>query len=280
MDRINELVEPGIGHNSGAALAEVLVEETAALKERAEALIAGAQRAIITDLDGAKRATTLCGMMIAHGKMIEAEREARKKPFYEACKTVDQHFGQLRTALVGADPKRLGGEALRIRGLVDEFYREEERRAEVERQRLEEEARQKREAAEAAERERQEAESEARRAALAGDVKAALARSGTRIDAELRQRQLEEEARRLDQQATQARVGPINTGLGISAHRKSDHKAVITDWTAALRHARKVNEIAIREAVQQIYNRQVRAGVRSLPGANIIEDRQTIIRRA
>src|SRR5438128_750022 len=58
MDRINELIEIGIGHNSGAALAEVLVEETAALKERAEALIAGGQRAVATDLDGAKPATS------------------------------------------------------------------------------------------------------------------------------------------------------------------------------------------------------------------------------
>ena len=267
-------------HPPEPLLPEILVEETAALKARGAELAEGASRAFVGDRDSAERAALLCAMMKEHGEAIEAARVARKQPHLDAGRIIDGHFAQMRTPLVGADPKVLGGEALRIRRMIDGFYEEEEKKAQIERKRIEEAARQKQEAADRAERDRLAAEAAARNAALDGDVRTALTQSGARIDAEVRQRQLAEDARRLAEQAAQITVAPIKTGFGVSAPRKTNHKAVITNLTLALKHARRINEAAIREAVQAIYDRQVRAGVRLLPGADIVADRTTVIRRA
>jgi hypothetical protein len=219
-------------------------------------------------------------MMLDHCKTIEAARVARKQPYLDAGRTVDLHFARLRDELAGNDPKRLDGEAARVKGLVDRFFDEEDRKAEAERREIEESAQRKAEEAAAAQRTREEAERRERQATLAGDVRGALSASGPRLDAEIRERQLQEEAQRLANQAVLTRVAPIDTGFGVKAHRKVNYKPVIKDWNLAIRHARKTNEAAMREFVQNIYDRQVRAGARALPGADIVEDRQTIIRRA
>jgi hypothetical protein len=285
-------VPPPADHNAPPEplLAEALVEETAPLKARAEALLAGAARAIaqlrapltpdepprVTDRDTAERVTLLAGMMIDHGKAIEAARLERGGPFLAAWRTVNRHFEQLRTPLIGADAK--SGEAKRLKNLVDDFYAEEERKAEAERRRLEAEARRKQEAAAQAERERLAAEEATRLAALKGDVTTALAQSGIRVEAEVRQNQLAGDARRLSAEAEQTRALPINTGYGVAAHRTTRYRVEITNLTLALRHARKLNEAAIRAVVQEIYDRQARAGVRTLPGANVVPDRGISIR--
>ena len=291
----NDLAVPPPGdHNAPPerTLAEALIEETAPLKARAEALLAGAARAIealrapltpdepprVTDRDIAERVTLLAGMMIDHGKEIEAAREKRRDPFLAAIRTINRHFQLLRMALVGADPKQLGGEARRLKDLVDDFYAEEERKSEIERRRLEAEARRKEEAAREAERQRQAAEEKTRLAALQGDVTSALAQSGARVEAEVRVQQLTGDAQRLSRQAAQTRAAPINTGYGVAAHRTTKYKAEITNLTLALRHARKLDEAAIRAAVQGIYDRQARAGVKTLPGATVVPDRGISIR--
>jgi predicted ribosome quality control (RQC) complex YloA/Tae2 family protein len=287
-------VPPPADHNAPPEplLAEALVEETEPLKKRVEALLAGAARAIaalrapltpdepprVTDRDTAERVTLLAGMMIDHGKAIEAARLERGGPFLAAWRTVNRHFEQLRTPLVGADPKQTGGEVARLKRLVDDFYAEEERKAEAERRRLAAEAQRKQEAAAQAERDRLAAEEATRLAALKGDVTTALAQSGIRVEAEVRQNQLVGDARRLSAEAEQTRALPINTGYGVAAHRTTRYKVEITNLTLALRHARKLNEAAIRAAVQEIYDRQARAGVRTLPGANVVPDRGLSIR--
>jgi predicted ribosome quality control (RQC) complex YloA/Tae2 family protein len=287
-------VPPPPDHNAPPekTLAEALVEETAPLKARAEALLAGAARAIealrtplapddplrVTDRDTAERVTLLAGMMIDHGKQIEAARVERGAPFLASTRTVNGHFQRLRADLVGVDPKVTGGEAKHLKGLVDDFYAEEERKAEAERRRLEAEARRAAEAAAAAERDRLAAEAAAREAALKGDVTTALAQSGARVEAEVRQNQLAGDARRLSQQAAETRAVPINTGYGVAAHRTTRYKVEITNLRVALLHAKKLNEPAIRAAVQDIYDRQARAGVRVLPGANVVPDRGMSIR--
>jgi hypothetical protein len=274
-------------------LPNALIADTEPLKARAEALLAGGARAlealrdpllgpdappVIRDRDTAERATLLAGMMIAHGHAIETAREKRRDPFLAAIRAINGHFQTLRAALVGTDAKLVGGEAKRLKGLVDAFYAEEERKAEVERRRLEDEARRAAEAAAQAERDRLAAEAAARQATLAGDVRTALAQSGVKVEAEIRQQQLAGDARRLSTEAAQTRAEPIRTGYGVAAHRTTRYKAEITNLTLALRHARKLNEAAIRAAVQEIYNRQANAGVRTLPGANVVPDRGMSIR--
>jgi hypothetical protein len=288
-------VPPPHDHNAPPekTLAEALVEETEPLKARAEALLAGGARAIaalrdpllgpdappvIRDRDTAERATLLAGMMIDHGKTIDAARLERGAPFLAILRTINGHFQQLRAALVGADPKVPGGEAKRLKGLVDAFYAEEERKAEVERRRLEAEARRAADAAAQAERDRLAAEMAAREATLQGDVRTALAQSGVKVEAEVRQQQLAGDARRLAGEAAQTRAEPIKTGYGVAAHRTTTYKAEITNLKVALRHALKLDEAAIRTAVQGVYDRQARAGVRVLPGANVVPVRNMSIR--
>ena len=258
-------------------LAELLAEETADLKQRADDLVAAARRAVITDEDTAKRATLLVGMMVDHLKAIDEARKTRGQPFLDGTRTVNQHFANLRVELAGPDLQKREGETARVQALVNAYYAQEERKAEAERRRLEEEAK-KREEAAAAERERLIAETGLRQAALDGDVQDALELSEYSREIQARERQLAEEARQFSLLAKQAVVAPINTGLGVTAHRKTNYKAQITDWKLAMRHALKTNEQAFRELIQSIYDRQVRAGARALPGANIVEDRTTFIR--
>ncbi len=280
---INDLIgdAPTIGDNSGKApLAELLAEETAELKKRSELLLKGARCAVVTNLDTAKEATVLVGQIRDHCREIETAREARKRPYLDGCRTVDSHFGALRFDLIGPDPNRLGGEAARVKRLIDDFHAELERQAELERRRQQEEARRKAEEAAAADCEREEAERQAQAAMLAGDVQGAVAAAVQRTDAEARRQQLQEEARVLAGRAADTRGQVIDTGLGVKAHRQTRWRPEITDLAKALRHALKINPAVIRAAVQAIYDRQVSAGIRELPGANVVPVRDTVIRRA
>jgi hypothetical protein len=275
-------VPPPPDHNKPrAVLAEILVVETADLQAHVDKLVEDAGRVplIITDLDTAEKATLLAGMMLDHAAAIEAARVVLRDPHMEQLRVINNHFGQLRAPLVGTDSKVMGGEVKRVKAIVDDYYAAEERKAAAERKRLEEEARRKQEAAAQAERDRLAAEAAARTAALQGDVTTALAQTGIRVEAETRVEQLAGDARRLSQQAADTRAMPINTGYGVAAHRQTTHQARITNLTLALRHARKLNEAAIREVVQSIYDRQVRAGVRVLPGADVVPVPRLAIRK-
>ena len=73
-------------------------------------------------------------------------------------------------------------------------------------------------------------------------------------------------------------MAPIASAYGPKASRRARFPVKITDLTKAIAHARRVNEPAIRAAVLTIFEAQVRAGVRTLPGAEVIEDSQTVVR--
>lgn len=312
LDEILATPARGIGDNA-PPLAELLVDETAALKQRSDDLIAGAARCTVTDEDSAKRATQLAGMMKDHGAKIETAREERKRPFLEGGRTVDAHFAALKTPLVGNDPKgKLGGAAAEVVARIDTWRREEERKAAAERARLEEEARVAREAQAAAERAQREAEEASRRAAeeaaasiraaeeaarRAGDQAAAekARRERAEADAKREREEAAERQRRLDaevaagrereriagleRQAAASVVRPIDSGVGPRAFGRKVTTVTITDLTIAIRHARKLNEAPIRETVQAIYDKQARAGVKDLPGATITQDTSTQIRK-
>ncbi len=297
-----------IGGNS-PPLAELLPTETVDLEQRTADLIGGAERAKVTDRDSAGRATLLAGMIRDHIGVIDAAREVRKKPYLEAGRTVDAHFNGIAGRLATFDPKKkvIGGPLFTVLGMVDQFRREEDARVEAERRRLEEEARVERLKAAAAEMARIEAEEreaaaaraaaervrlaeeEARRAgdreaaakaaqARAEQAKAEAEASERRLAADIERRQAEARAAEIDRQAAAATAKPIDSGLGVKASGTKVYRAEITDLTAAIRHARKVNEAAILATVQQIFDRQLKAGVRVLPGARVIEDSKTVIR--
>ncbi|HEV2674104.1 MAG TPA: hypothetical protein VGV37_06140 [Aliidongia sp.] len=297
-------ISPTIGHNSGAApLSEMLTEETSGLAARSNELVAATERAKVSDADTAGRATTLAKMLKEHAKKIDETRKVRKEPFLEDGRTVDRHFQALAAPVVEA--------ADRVVKMIDQFRREEEAKAAAERRRLEEEARRQREAAEAAERARIAAEAQAQRErdeaqrlmekaqreAAASEDRAAreqaqreAAQAQAKIDSEnaaARQRALQAEidnrnardaAEELVRQAQATTAAPIASDYGIKASGRKVFTAEIIDLTAAIRHARKIDEAAVRDAVQKIFDRQVRAGVRDLPGATVTESSTTVIR--
>jgi len=305
---MNAITKAGIGHNN-PPLAETLAEETAALKQRAADLAAAAGRAKATDDDTAGKAVLLIKMMSEHRKDIEAARETAVRPHLEGQRTVNAHFAGLDSMLAETDAKKkvVGGPLVSVTGMVDAYRLKKEAEAAAERRWLEEEARKQRVAAEAADRARREAEDRSAREAAeaqrkiaeaeafarqAGDREAAerlareraeaeAARSKAREDsvrAELESRQASEQAEALVRQAAATTSGPIDSGFGVKASGRKSCRAEITDLTAALKHAVKVDKAAILAAVQQVYDRQVRAGVRELPGATVHESTTTVIR--
>ena len=267
-DTIQTLDRHGIGGNSGVApLAEVLADETATLRSRAEDLVAAAGRATVTDEDTSGRATALAATLADHAKTIEAEREARKKPHLEAGRIIDGHFAALKQPLEAARKTVLG--------MIDAYRRQREAEAVAERRRLEEEARKQRATAEAAERARREAEAAAARA----ETKAAQeAAERQRLEAEIAERQAADRAAVLQQQAETTVAKPIESELGVKAHARVVWKHVVDDRAAALKHAVKVDPDTVFAAVEQVIGRQVRAGVRTFPGARIYSETQTVVR--
>lgn len=296
-------------HNLPVDLASVLEIETTELQTRADDLIAAAGRATVIDKDTAGKATLLLGMIISHGKLVEATRETRKAPFLNDGRTVDQHFGRIKEPLVGTGAK-LGGAGLAVQGRLQKYQDEQTRLAEIERKRLEEEARLARQAQADAERAQREAEEALQAAAdkaarelaaaqaeaqRAGNAEAAakaaqaLAEAATarqadesqrRIDNELAARVALDNAAELDRRAAASKVTAIDSGYGVKASNRTKWVVTIDDLTVAIKHARKLNETKIREAVQTILDAQSKAGVRTIPGCTVAPESTIQIRGA
>lgn len=300
---------PGMGHNK-PPIAELLAEETRPLKARLDELVETAGLMEITDDDSAGRATALVKMIKDHAADIEKARKARKEPNIQEGRAIDGHFGAMVVALIGDNPKQLGGAAGPLATKIDALRRKREAEAAAERARLEEEARQEREKARKAEEARQAAEAEQRRVSEEAARKIAdaqreaeaaghraladkLAREKAeadaarereegaarerKLEAEIEQRRAADAAAELERRAADTKAAPIGA-YGAKAGGRKVYKVTITDLTAAIKHCRKVDEANIRAAVQTIYDRQVKAGVKELPGADISEDSTTVYR--
>lgn len=308
----DDLDRHGIGGNN-PPLDEVLVVETEAMLSRAKDLAAGVGRATVIDEETAGKATLLAGLIKKHLTLVEDTREERKRPFLESGRIVDAHFGNIALVLAEMDSKKklIGGPLAVLMGKLDAYRREQDRKAEAERLRLQEEANKQRALAVAAENARLAAEAAAKRAQDEADRKVREAEEAARQagnaaaaaearrqreaaealraaeDAASRERNLQAEidqekaataAAELDHQAAHTVAAPISSGYGPKAFGRKVWKAEITDLTAALKHCRKVDEATLLAAAQQIYDRQVRAGVRTLPGATVAETSTTQIR--
>jgi hypothetical protein len=142
---------------------------------------------------------------------------------------------------------------------------------------LEDEARRQREAAETAERARHAAEEAQRRATTAAEAEKARRQ---KAENELAARKAADSAAQFEARAAAAETpAVIYSGYGPRASRRVVYRVEIVDLSLALRHCLKVDQHRIRESVQDIYNKQLRAGVRDLPGAKIIEDSVTTVRK-
>jgi hypothetical protein len=278
----------GIGDNSGASLAEVLAEETAPLAERARALADGASRAVVTDEETAGKATVLAKMIKDHLKTIEEAREDTKAPYLKAGRVIDDHFGEIAGTLATLDPKKklTGGPLHTVFGLIDGYRAEQQRLADIETKRLEDEAAAARAAAAAAEAERLAAVERERQAveeaARAGDneakaiAEAAAAQSA--LAAEIAKQQYQDNVARLTAQAAAPRAAVIDTGLGVKASGRTTYQGQIVDFDKAIRWAIKLDRPAILAAVQGVVDRQVRAKNHAIPGVEVKPVTSTVIR--
>ena len=282
MDELDQLLArdtpPGIGHNL-PPLGALLVEETGEFKTRvAERVTSARERAVVAGEDDAEKATLLVVMCRELYLEIENARGERKAPYLEAGRIIDAHFADLVLPLVGPSPKqKLGGAAGELHARLDAYRKRKEAEAAAERARLEAEARRQREAAETAERKRREAEEAQRRAA--SDAEREKARR-EKAEAELAARTAADAAVDLEARALNAEApAVIHSGYGPKASRRTVYRVEIVDLSLALRHCLKVDQHKIRDAVQAVYDRQLRAGVKELPGAKIIEDSITQVRK-
>lgn len=91
---INQLA--GRGHNSEAApLAEILAEELAADRVRADELLAAAAAARIESAADAGKVADLIALMRDHERMVDRARDTRKRPYLADCRIVDAAFGAI-----------------------------------------------------------------------------------------------------------------------------------------------------------------------------------------
>jgi hypothetical protein len=269
---------PGIGHNL-PPLGEQLVLETIVLETHVAERVASAQeRAVVATADDAEKATLLLAMMRELYDEIDAARTERKAPYLEAGRIIDAHYADLQFPLVGPSPKqRMAGAYGELHARLDGYRKRQEAEAAAERARLEAEARRQREAAETAERARRAAEEAQHRATTADEAEKARRE---KAENELAARKAADSAAQLEARAAAAEApAVIHSGYGPKASRRVVYRVEIIDLSLALRHCLKVDQHKIREAVQAVYDRQLRAGVRELPGAKIITDSTTQVRK-
>jgi hypothetical protein len=293
----------GIGHNN-PPLEELLTEETASINKRNAALLGSADRCIVTDDETAGRATTLAKMLKEQIKAVDSAREDRKRPFLDAGRTVDSFFKALSQPLDVA--------ARKVVDQIDAYRREQQRKADAERRRLEEEARKQREAAEAADRARREAEAQAAREAAEAarrilEAEEAAQRSANaeaierarakraeleRAEAQRREAALaaELDARRQQEDAdTAARAAAaventvITSDYGVKASGRKVKVYAVTDPAKLGLWLLKTNPAALAEALLKIAEpiakgMKLPAGSTAIPGMEITETTQTVIR--
>jgi hypothetical protein len=279
---MNELTTGDLVHDPSSnlpPLPEQLIEETEELKARiAERVAAAQERAVVATEDDAEKATLLLAMCRELYGEIDAARVARKAPFLEAGRVCDAHFAELAFPLVGPSPKqKMTGAYGELHARLDAYRRRQEEAAQAERAKLLAEARAQRQAAEAAEQARIAAE----QAQLAAKNEAAYQQARReKAEAELAQRKAADAAAQFDARAEAAEApAVIHSGYGPKATRRTVYRVEITDLSLALRHCLKVDQHKVREAVQGIYDKQLRAGIKDLPGARIIEDSITQVRK-
>lgn len=230
-------------------LHELLAEETAELRNRAAALVAASGRAFVEDSETAQRATLLAGQIKAHLKTVDAAREARKAPFLEGGRTVDTHFGTIK--------KTLDDAAAKVTAMINAYLQAEKRKADAERKRLEDEARATEDAARAA----------ALEAARTGD-----------IEAELTAQMRASDAAGLVAQARAVERPTVVGDYGVKANLRTVWKSEVEDPKKVFAHMLKVDAAGVTAVLADMVAKQVRAGVREVPGARIWSDQAVTIR--
>ncbi len=246
---------PGIGHNL-PPLAEQLAEEIAALRLRADALIATAGTAVIIDQESAEKVINLGQMIAALEKELDVLRVERGKPFLEATRTINTAFGAITGPLAQARS--------RLRPMLTEYQR-----------RVEAEAEQQRQAALAEQRQREE------EAAAAAE----RAQQSTTVDDALDALHAREEADAAQRRADAIRPEPVRAQLGSLGTRR-EIVFTVSSYPKALGWLLRVRKRETEMALEDIINKQLRSmGVDAveaevtIPGVEASIEKSAAIRR-
>lgn len=253
---MNDVSPAGIGHNA-PPFAEQLVDETAALRERAAALIESVKASHISSPETAAAVTTLGGMLKDARDKAEVARKERAQPFDDGKVAVQRAFKQ---AII--DP--LDEAMAACRKMLDAWRMQLAAAAEAERRKRDAEAAEARRAADEAEQKRIEAEK-------AGDPAAA-------IKAEMEHLQAAERAERLaSDEGTIRPDAMIRTAVG-SAGTATERVPTVTNIGLCLRWLIENQSTTLIEAITPLIARLTRAKV-AIPGVEVKEVLSTRLRR-
>lgn len=101
----------------------------------------------------------------------------------------------------------------------------------------------------------------------------------SRIDQYRRQREAEAAVKGLAEAVSTAARRPLDSGVGPKTGTRTERRVEIDDYAVALKHCLVIDAHRIYEVIHDIYRGQLRTGVQTLPGARIIEDTKTVLRR-
>lgn len=231
-----------IGHNLRDPL-EVEIEQAldefkTMLDERGGEI----ERCKVSNDDEAGRATALAGILADIATGAEKKRVELKEPFLRSGKKVDAAFGSFAEI---AKKAKAG-----IVAMIDTYRRDQERKAEEARLKLEREAREK------------------------ADAAAAAAASGNLVQAA----RLEQQAETVAAQAQEAAAPmTIRSSYGQTASGRVEWKFEVLDRKrlppSVTMHPK------VKEAQDAVVAQLIRGGMRQIPGVRVYSESKTVIRR-
>jgi len=232
----------GPGHNLRDALEVEIEDALREFKEQLDERGGEIARVHVINDETAGRATALAGILADIASGAERKRVELKEPFLKSGKRVDAAFGSFAEIV-----KRTKST---IVGMIDGYRREQDRKAQEERDRLEREAREKAEAA------------------------AAAAAAGNLVQAA----KLEQQAETVAAQAQEAAAPTtIRSSYGQTASGRTEWKFEVIDRKKL--PASVTTHPKVREAQDAVIGALIRSGVREILGVRVYSESKTVIRR-
>lgn len=254
------LREPTIGHNQGPqddqeALRERLAEQHAAIRRRADELIAAESRLPeIADDDAAGKAGDYIKMLTAAAKAADGARVAEKEPFLAGGRTVDGWFQKLREPLDQVKRRVESRLSAYLRAKADRERREREEQARIA---------------------KEESERKEREALAAASLPVSAAFGDAKVDQAIQA----QAAATAAQKSAEAKPADL-------ARTRGDMGAVATlrqEWTFDGLDRDQIDLESLRphlpiDAIEKALRSYVKSGGRSIRGARIFQNETAVVR--
>lgn len=237
-----------IGHNLPPSDVELLIEKLDAqsqdIKKRADELLAGADRCVITDTETAGKASLLVGLIMTATDTTKERQKEAKRPHFELANAAFDYFKPVLDKLNTAKAKTLAA--------LKAFDDEQERIAVIERQRLADEAR----------RAQEEADRIAADATTDNDIAKAIA--------------LEEKATAAIEIAQTVQAPVIRSAFGQLATPRMNWTFRVVNLDLVPRHFLMLNEAAIKAHIKAAPKGKAPA---DLAGVEFFQEKTMAVRR-